>query len=186
MKQIQMRNLRNTCAYCGKRLLIKNKVCFSCKRKIPSGFSLKASKEEIVNEINRNEALKAIFKKTTSIGSLYFDTDKNLFHIDNGYFNVNELASYSFYPSEPRYNYGLFGHFKVVTDIYFSYTLIGQERRVRCIKKAEYCRYENTGKSVCVDPPISMQMANHTFKDMIDREYDKVIKAIELAKMKRE
>ena len=176
--------MSNICAYCGKRISTRKKVCFSCKRKIPSGFSLKASREEIAEEIKRNERTKAIFKRTTRIGLLSFDTEKSLFNIDNGYFNVSELSSYSFYPSEPRYNYGLFGNFKIVVDIYFSYTLIGQERRIRCIKRGEHCRYENTSYSVCVDPPASMQMANHIIKDMIDKEYDKVIKAIELAKSK--
>ena len=173
--------MKRQCAYCKKNTIIK-RFCLSCRRKIPSGFSLKQSDDVIVAEIQRNERSKAIFKGNTGIGCLKFDTENHIFHIDNVYYRVGELAVYSFYSSEPRFKFGLFGNYTTVADVYFSYTPIGQERRIRRVLYAAPCKYENTGKAVYVEPPLSMQNAENVFKTMINDEYDYVLRAIEVAK----
>lgn len=172
--------IRNQCACC-KRFTVMRRFCFSCRRKIPSGFSLNQNDEIIVAEIRRNEQVKAVFKSNTGIGNLRFDTENHIFHIDNAYYRVTDLAGYSFYSSEPRFKFGMFGNVTTVADVYFSYTPIGQERRIRRVLLAAPCKYENTGKSVVVEPPLCMQNAENVFKSMINDEYEYIIRAIGLA-----
>lgn len=170
----------NQCAYCKKNTLLQ-RFCFSCRRKIPSGFSLNQKDELIIAEIERNEKVKAVFKGNIGIGKLRFDTENHIFHIDNAYYCVSDLAGYSFYSGEPRFKFGLFGNYTTVADVYFSYTPIGQERRIRMVLPAAPCKYENTGKTVCIEPPLSMQNADNIFKAMINDEYEYVLQSINIA-----
>jgi hypothetical protein len=158
------------------------RFCLSCRRKIPSGFSLTQNDEIVIAEIERNEKVKAIFKSNTGIGNLSFDTENHLFHIDNAYYRVTELAGYSFYSSEPRIKFGLFGNYTTVADVYFSYTPIGQERRIRRVLLAAPCKYENTGTTLYIEPPLSMLNAEIVFKTMINDEYEYLVRAINVAK----
>ena len=162
--------MRKTVCICCEKPTVFHRLCFSCRRKVPSGYSLKNTDEDIVATIRYNEQTKSEFKQTTCIGTLFLDTENNIFHIDNGFYRIRHLTGYSFYSGEPRFKYGLFGNFSVVADVYFSFTIMGQERRIRRIKTAVPCKYENTGTAVSVEPPACMQMAKHTFADMLERE----------------
>lgn len=164
------------CLICGKFSLI-HKYCRSCRKKIPSGF--KGNLLETVAEINRNMDIKRQFHKTTGIGKLDFDTDNNFFYIDRGYFSVGDLEAYSFYSSEARYQWGLFGHKEVHADVYFSYTLKGQERRIRKLKTS-ICKYESTGRAVYIDPPLDMMNAKMIMRDMIKNEYNRMVDRISI------
>lgn len=169
------------CIFCQKPTLLR-KLCFSCRQKVPSGYSFHNSDEDLISVIKCNEQAKAEFRQTTSIGTLRLDTENGIFHIDNGYYRIRQLTGYSFYNSEPRFKYGLFGRFSVVSDVYFSFTIIGQERRIRRIKLAVPCKYENTGTAVSVEPPACMQMAKHTFADMLEKEMQQIERELRFMK----
>ncbi len=148
------------------------RVCRKCKKRIPSGYNIKYKEDyDIVNEVKRNEKRKEQFQVTKTLGKLEFDTENHLFHIDNSYYSVLDVSAFSFYTGEPRYKYGLFGRFDMRADIYFTFTPIEQERRIRCVKRAEHCKYYNNGEIVSVEPPANMQIMNETFRQMIDDEY---------------
>lgn len=173
--------MRKPCAYCKKNTIMR-RFCLSCRRKIPSGFSLKQSDEAVIVEIERNEKVKSVFKSNTGIGNLRFDTENHIFHIDNAYYRVEEIEGYSFYSGEPRIKFGLFGNYTTVADVYFSYTPIGQKRRIRRVLLAAPCKYENKGKSIYIEPPLSMLNAEIVFKTMINDEYEYLVRAINIAK----
>lgn len=172
---------KSPCIYCEK-LTILHKLCLSCRGKVPSGYSLKHSNDELCTAIVLNEQAHKAFRQTMSVGTLSIDTENRIFHIDNGYYYVRYLSGYSFYSSEPRFKYGLFGRTSVVADVYFSFTMLGQEQRIRRIKLAVPCKYTNNGTSVSVEPPACMQYAKVTFSDMLEREVQLIERTIRTAK----
>lgn len=107
-----------------------------------------------------------MFQKTTELGKLQLDTCRNLFHIDNAYYKVTDVSEYSFYWGEPRYGYG-FGSPRVYADIYFSFRIMNEKRRVRKLTTAP-CRYVNTGRTIHVEPPLAMLSVRETFAQMIE------------------
>lgn len=153
------------CIYCGQPAL-SGMLCRKCKHKVPSGYSLNNRPENIYAEIYRNEKIKEMFQKTTELGKLQLDTCRNLFHIDNAYYKVTDVSEYSFYWGEPRYGYG-FGSPKVYADIYFSFRIMNEERRVRKLITLP-CRNVNTGRAVHVEPPLAMLSVRETFAQMIE------------------
>lgn len=143
-------------------------------------MSMHYDDDTIIAAIKTNESNREEYKRTAGIGSLGFDTEKNIFHIDNAYYKVYQLEGYSIYMGEPRYHHGFFGHIDVRVDIYFSYTPIGQQRRIRKVKSAVPCRYYNSGTSITVEPPVCMITANDTFKRMIESEHEFLMREIAL------
>lgn len=176
-----MKRKNTICFCCGKDTILK-RFCFSCRSQIPSGLSLNYDDDTLAAEIKKNATNREAYKRTTGIGNLGFDTENNIFHIDNAYYKVYELAGYSFYMGEPRFHHGMFGYLEVRADIYFSFTPIGQERRIRKVKAAVPCRYYNSGVSVSVEPPTCMIAADDTFKRMIANEHEYLLRSIALQK----
>lgn len=168
---------RHVCAVCGNPTAL-NRFCYKCRKKIPSGFPMNLGNENIAAEIARNERAKAEFHKTTGIGSLSFDTERYLFHIDNGYYSVSDLVGVSFYMGEPRIQYGLFGNVRVSTDIYFSFTLFDQPRRVRKVMRGVACKYSRTDTQVSIEPPAVMFAANAALNQMINNMAEQLSREI--------
>lgn len=166
------------CKVCGKKTIFKH-FCIRCRSMIPSGFNKHQDPEIITNEIKRNLRMKEMFNSSKRVGSLYLDTEKNMFHIDNAYYNVSELEGYSFYSGEPR----LKTNNIYVADVYFTYTPIGQSRRVRMIMSAARCKYECTGAKVYIEPPACMILAREQFNDMILREREYLLSQLAVAQM---
>lgn len=166
------------CKVCGKKTIFKH-FCMKCKSMIPSGFNRHQEPEILTEEIKRNLRMKEMFNSSKRVGRLYLDTEKNMFHIDNAYYNVNELEGYSFYSGEPRLKTSNI----YVADVYFTYTPMGQSRRVRMIMSAARCKYECTGNKVYIEPPACMIMAREQFQDMIVRERDYLLTQLAIAQM---
>ena len=143
---------------------------------MPSGFHLKTSTDEqVIAAVKSNIENKTMFQRTTGLGKLGFDTENNIFHIDNAYYKVYQLEGYSFYTSEPRLD-----NIGAVADVYFSYTPIGEERRVRRIKSSARCHYERNSTAITVEPPPCMMIARQQFQSMIEVERDRIMQTIQL------
>ena len=166
------------CKVCGKKTIFKH-FCIKCKSMIPSGYNRHQDPEIVAEEIKRNLKAKEIFKSSKRVGSLYLDTEKNMFHIGNAYYNVNELEGYSFYSGEPRAK----NSYTYVADVYFTYTPIGENRRVRMIMSAAHCKYECTGAKVYIEPPACMILAREQFNDMVLREREYLLTQLAVAQM---
>ena len=143
---------------------------------------MRAGLDSLLAEIRRNENLKEIFYADISLGKLQVDSERKLFHIDNGYFRVSDLAKYSIYAGEPRNSRG--DGDKVWEDIYFSFTLRdgnyeNQERRVRMIATLP-CFHQIIDGNRVVEPPIEMENMKKLFAEMIDEERERLMQLEEM------
>lgn len=151
-----------SCINCGKEILL-GLLCRACRKKIPSGFSLKSKPDELLAEIKRNEKVRSKFHADMTLGKLQVDTVNRLFHIDNGYYRILDLEGFNFYTGEPRFSYGITR--KVWEDIYFAFTLRGQQRRVRRLLTVP-CPYQKSSRIIRIEPPLSMMNMKQLFQQM--------------------
>ena len=154
------------CIRCG-RSIFDGYFCRHCRKKIPSGYH-SDNPAEIMAEIARNEQARSEFQKSYQHGELQIDRERFMFHIDNGYYRIHDLKEYSFYFSEPRLQ-GIFGHRTAYADVYFSFSIRNQERRVRRISVSA-CQYETTADNEHYLPPEDMLKTKNLFRKLIEEE----------------
>lgn len=160
---------RNICIVCGNACVFK-RLCYSCKKKIPSGFAVDAEDDVIKAVIKQNETAKSEFRKHTGLGTLSLDMEHFIFHIDNGYYYAHDLESFTFYNSQPRVIQRGNGQIQVKSDVFFAFTVRGQPHRVRKLIGGLNCRYTTDGRSVSIEPPMAMLTINDQFNQMLNNE----------------